>query len=190
VSTFGKFEHLREADGPASRILDRVVDQGPTDLTDPDDIPPSCRRCAHCGRGGVVNIVALPAGIVRQLHRECEAAWFAASWNVAPTKHSRTLLPVLLTAQLRYLFIASIITMMRRAEPYRRISHKICARCRAFVGLCRCAKVSASLERVVGTASQIVAVISVGRRGVRGKTTGQRQPARAEVDRVGAPSCF
>jgi putative DNA primase/helicase len=48
---------------------------------DPGDIPPSCRRCFHCGKGGAVNIVILPDGRQRQLHRECEAAWFATHDN-------------------------------------------------------------------------------------------------------------
>jgi hypothetical protein len=50
---------------------------GDLDPTDPDDIPHSFRRCTHCGKGGAVNIVALPDGKQRQLHRECEAEWFA-----------------------------------------------------------------------------------------------------------------
>jgi putative DNA primase/helicase len=64
VSTFGQFEHLREADGTASR------DGYP-------DFPASLLRCVHCGKGGAVNIVALPSGAVRQLHHGCEASWFA-----------------------------------------------------------------------------------------------------------------
>jgi Protein of unknown function (DUF3631) len=48
---------------------------------DPYDIPPSCRRCLHCNGGGAVNIVALPDGALRLLHRECEAPWFAAHDN-------------------------------------------------------------------------------------------------------------
>jgi Protein of unknown function (DUF3631) len=45
------------------------------------DIPASCRRCAHCGRGGAVNIVTLHDGKQRQLHRECEAPWLATHDN-------------------------------------------------------------------------------------------------------------
>jgi hypothetical protein len=43
--------------------------------------PASCRRCAHCGKDGAVNIVALPDGRVRQLHRKCEAPWLAVDDN-------------------------------------------------------------------------------------------------------------
>jgi putative DNA primase/helicase len=49
----------------------------PSDPDDPYGIPASCRRCFHCGEGGAVNLVILPDGRQRQLHRECEAPWFA-----------------------------------------------------------------------------------------------------------------
>jgi putative DNA primase/helicase len=45
------------------------------------ELPPLLRRCAHCGRGGAVNIVGLPDGRQRQLHRDCEGPWFATHDN-------------------------------------------------------------------------------------------------------------
>jgi hypothetical protein len=61
-----------------------VPDNAPTEAgkrvngedIDPDDVPPSCRRCFHCGKASAVNAVVLPDCTV-WLHRECEAAWFA-----------------------------------------------------------------------------------------------------------------
>jgi Protein of unknown function (DUF3631) len=44
---------------------------------DPYGIPPSCRRCAHCGKDGAVNIVTFHDGRQRLLHRECEGPWLA-----------------------------------------------------------------------------------------------------------------
>jgi hypothetical protein len=58
---------------------DRSSDDCPAD--DYPDFPASLLRCVHCGKGGAVNMVALPTGAVRQLHRECEAPWFATHDN-------------------------------------------------------------------------------------------------------------
>jgi putative DNA primase/helicase len=60
--------------------------QGGSDheTTSPADligVPASLLRCAHCGKGGAVNIVTLPDGRQRQLHRECEAPWFTTHDN-------------------------------------------------------------------------------------------------------------
>jgi putative DNA primase/helicase len=75
VSAFAKIEHLRGADGPASRIPDRP---DPTD--DGLEILPALRRCAHCNRNGALGQVALPdrPGTV-WLHRECEGVWLEAA---------------------------------------------------------------------------------------------------------------
>jgi hypothetical protein len=48
---------------------------------DPYGIPAGSRRCFHCGKGGAVNIVALPDGTVHQLHSDCEAPYLAALDN-------------------------------------------------------------------------------------------------------------
>jgi hypothetical protein len=38
---------------------------------------PARRRCAHCGKGGAVNVVTFHDGRQRLLHRECEGPWLA-----------------------------------------------------------------------------------------------------------------
>jgi AAA domain len=57
------------------------ADPGPAAPIDSADFPADCLRCVHCGKGGAVNIVILPDGKERQLHRECEPPWFAAHDN-------------------------------------------------------------------------------------------------------------
>jgi uncharacterized protein DUF3631 len=55
----------------------------PSDLAPADlmGIPVILLRCVHCGKGDRVNIVTLPDGRQRHLHRECEAPWFATHDN-------------------------------------------------------------------------------------------------------------
>jgi hypothetical protein len=83
----GIYDGKKDEQGGAGATNGRVANGGAArSTTSPDpwadlDIPASCRRCAHCGLGGTVNIVTLHDGRQRQLHRECEAPWLAAHDN-------------------------------------------------------------------------------------------------------------